>query len=94
MKSLSKIIFTASVENTDNAYDDGEILGSFIGIIDLSNNEISSLFDFCMVPQDKSKLKIESVAIDDENSIGNTTLILIADDDQGSSTLIKSNLTW
>src|SRR5690606_20368636 len=31
-----RIIFTASVENTDNAYDDGEILGSFIGMIDIS----------------------------------------------------------
>lgn len=94
LKSASKIIFTASVEHTDNAYDDGEILGSFIGIIDLSNNVISSSFDFCMVPQHNNKLKIESVAIDNENSIGNTSLLLIADDDKGSSTILKGTLNW
>ena len=94
LKSASKIIFTASVENTDNAYDDGEILGSFIGMIDLSNNTIPNSFDFCEIPQGKSKLKIESVAIEKENSTGNTSLILIADDDQGSSIFVKCSLIW
>ena len=39
------IIFTASVENTDNAYDDGEILGSFVGMIEFHNNELSMQFN-------------------------------------------------
>jgi hypothetical protein len=94
IRSLSKIVFTASVEDTDNAYDDGEILGSFIGVIDLSDKEVSNSYDFCKVPQHRTKLKIESVSIDQENAVGNTTLILIADDDKGNSTFIKGTLRW
>ncbi|MDN4165743.1 hypothetical protein QWY31_09530 [Cytophagales bacterium LB-30] len=94
LKGASKIVFTAAVEDTDNAYDDGEILGSFIGLIDFSNHEISPSYDFCRVPQNKSQLKIESVTIDEEHSGGTTSLILIADDDRGSSTFLKGNLTW
>lgn len=89
-----KIIFTASVENTTNAYDDGEILGSFIGMIDLSFNVISSDIDYCLIPNTDGNLKVESVTIEEEISSGKTKVILITDDDKGNSRLLESELFW
>ena len=94
LKDEAKIIFTASVENTDNAYDDGKILGSFIGIIDISNNTISETFDYCLIPNTDADLKVESVTIEEEISSKKTKVVLITDDDKGNSTIIKSLLLW
>lgn len=89
-----KIIFTASVENTDNAYDDGDILGSFIGLIDISNNGIVETFNYCQIPNVGEQLKVESVTIEEETSSGTTKVVLITDDDKGNSTVIVGLLLW
>lgn len=94
LKSQPKIIFTASVENTDNAYDDGEILGSYIGMIDISHNNISKSFDCCQIPTEGPALKVESVSIEKEISPGNTEVVLITDDDKGNSVVLKGVLIW
>lgn len=94
LKNEPKIIFTASVENTDNAYDDGEILGSFIGMIDISNNTLSHAFSYCEIPNTEAILKVESVTVEEEISSGKTKVILITDDDLGNSVLIESILLW
>ncbi len=57
LKNEPKIIFTASVEDTDNAYDDGEILGSFIGMIDISNKNVSEVLNYCHIPFKIRKLQ-------------------------------------
>jgi hypothetical protein len=89
-----KIIFTASVENTDNAYDDGEILGSLIGIIDISNNTIATSFDYCKISNAGAHLKVESVTVEKEISPGKTEVVLITDDDKGNSIIVKGLLQW
>ncbi len=89
-----KIIFTASVENTDNAYDDGEIIGSLIGIIDISNNTIPKTFNYCHIPNAAATLKVESVTIVKEISSGKTKVVLMTDDDKGNSTIITGVLLW
>lgn len=94
LKHQSKIMFTASVEDTENAYDDGEILGSFIGMIDIDGKNISESFDFCQIPDDDGTLKVESVCIGKEISNTKTEVILMTDDDKGNSVLLKSILTW
>ena len=94
LKNRSKIIFTASVEDNLIAYDDGEILGSFIGTIDISNNKISATFDCCAIPNTDEKFKVESVTVEKETSPGITKVILITDDDQGHSSIIKGVLSW
>jgi len=94
LKDLPKIIFTASVENTDNAYDDGEILGSFIGVIDISNNTISDSFQYCKLPNIEINFKVESVTIAEEIAYGETKIVLVTDDDLGNSTIIESLLLW
>lgn len=92
--SEPKIIFTASVENTNNAYDDGEILGSFIGIIDISDNNVSESFNYCQIPNVEANLKVESVTVEKEISSGKTKVVLITDDDKGNSIIIPSLLLW
>ena len=94
LKGEPKIIFTASVENTDNAYDDGEILGSFIGMIDISNNNDTDAFNYCPIPNTEANLKVESVAVEEEISPGKTKVVLITDDDMGNSIILESMLLW
>lgn len=94
LKKEEKIIFTASVENTDNSYDDGEILGSIIGVIDISNSKVSESFVYCAIPNSGANLKVESVTIDEEISSGETKVVLITDDDQGNSILLTAIIEW
>ena len=92
LKNEPTIIFTASVEDNINAYEDGEILGSFVGVIDISNHTLSDLFDYCEVPNAEEQYKVESVTVEEEITTGKTKIILITDDDQGNSTVIESVL--
>ena len=94
LKGQPKIIFTASVEDTDNAYDDGEILGSFIGLIDISNNTVSHSFDYCEIPNAEENLKVESVTVEEEISSGETKVVLITDDDLGNSIILEGVVLW
>ena len=94
LKKEPKIIFTASVEDTDNAYDDGEILGSYLGIIDISKNKMSNSFDYCQIPNDTINLKVESVSVEKEISSGKANVVLITDDDNGNSIILKSIMKW
>ena len=94
LKEEEKIIFTASVEDTDNAYDDGEIVGSFIGMIDISDANLSDNFNYCQIPNAEQNVKVESVTIAEEISSGKTKVILITDDDKGNSIILESLLTW
>lgn len=88
LKGQSKIIFTASVEDTPNAYDDGEILGSIIGMIDIENDKVKDTFRYCPIPNTEENLKVESVTVDEEISAGKTKVILVTDDDLGNSIII------
>lgn len=93
MESEPKIIFTASVENTENAYDDGDILGSFVGIIDIATMDSNSI-DSCPIPNSGVPLKVESVTIEEEISPGKIKLVLITDDDKGNSIVLTGLLEW
>ena len=81
------LLFTASVEDTPNAYDDGEILGSFIGIISLEDNNATPLN--CIRIPSQNSVKVESVTIDEEISGKETKVLLVTDSDGGDSTLLK-----
>jgi hypothetical protein len=94
LKNEAKILFTSSVENTNNAYNDGEILGSFIGVIDITADGLSKTIQYCRTPDSKEKLKIESVAVDEEVAPGKVKVVLIADDDKGNSVLVKGVVSW
>lgn len=92
----SKIIFTASVENTTNPIDDGEILGSFVGVIDLE--KLANQYEPVCVPFTKGKeilkIKVESVAISNHKKQNQAEVLFVTDSDGGYSEIIKSLLKW
>lgn len=90
--SSSEIIFTASVENTKNSYDDGKILGSLVGIIDISDFENASVSDFSWVGDPKNLLKIESVTLASYQNPQNFEAVFITDDDNGNTEMLKVSI--
>lgn len=89
------LIFTASVEDTDNAYDDGDILGSFIGILDMETYQVVGEVLRIPSPNEKEEeVKVESVAIDKVLSESEFELILTTDSDGGRSLMIRGILRF
>lgn len=94
IESLDMLLFTASVEQTSNAYDDGDIGDSFLGYIRKFSSKIHEKIiqpdELLNLPATLSAFqneKIESVAVE---SVGrNIILHLVADNDNGISTLFK-----
>jgi len=91
-----KILFTASVENTANWIDDGEILGSFVGLIDLKNlkDGLQPECNRIMENGHPLNVKVESIAVyylTVENSL---RLVLVTDSDGGESELFEADLAW
>jgi hypothetical protein len=88
-----EIIFTASVENTADTYNDGEILGSFVGIID-PKKLVNGYKPFC-VPVKKHddilKIKVESVTLLKSKNY-KYKIMLVTDSDGGVSEILKGNL--
>jgi hypothetical protein len=89
------LLLTASAEDTNNAYDDGEIIGSTIGITynayqKLSNKEfiIDVSIELEKVHPVFEKQKIESVCIT-KHAERKYTCVLVADNDNGKSELFE-----
>lgn len=81
----NKILFTASIEATNDSYNDGEIIGSLVGIIDISDFENAKLMEYDMLSFENSPLKVESVTMNKNNEI-----LLICDDDNGNTQIINA----
>jgi hypothetical protein len=97
LPNSNQIVFTASIEHTANWMDDGEIMGSFIGIVSIS--ELNDLLEpCCQVLRDGEnnllKIKIESVAVHPTSSTNRCRLLLVSDSDGGSSELIEAELSF
>jgi hypothetical protein len=88
-----KLIFTTSVEDTPNAYDDGEVLGSFICITDME--QIDAGLKCFLIEEDNQplKVKVESVAILKQISKNELELLMVTDSDGDESLLLKGLLT-
>jgi hypothetical protein len=94
MFTETKMLITASLEATDNAYDDGEILGSYVGVIDLSNENNGVVLSNCALIQKEGEtlpIKVESVTIDKIYSDA-IELILVTDNDGGDSEILKAQV--
>ncbi|MEO6346856.1 MAG: hypothetical protein ABIO60_03010 [Aquaticitalea sp.] len=88
--------FTASLENTPNTDDDGEILGSNIGIINLENLK-DGYQPQCIQIETNSQpitIKVESVEVIKVIGPKELKLVLVTDSDGGDSELIIGNFTW
>ncbi|MBI2272014.1 MAG: hypothetical protein HYU69_16870 [Bacteroidetes bacterium] len=90
-----KILFTASVENTPNWYDDGEVLGSFVGIINLQTLT-DNITPVCIPITDRGltlKIKVESIALRHIDPTGVLHLLLITDSDGDTSELFEVSMS-
>jgi hypothetical protein len=87
-----RLLICASLENTPNATTDGEVRGSYIGILDVSNDKEIKLEAIGMVRDGKRKKlkeKVESLVYlgkDNENKI---RILAVADNDNGTSKLLE-----
>lgn len=92
-----KIIFTATVEDTPNNIDDGEVLGSFIGIFSLEDLKDQNRPDCIPITADDSevlKIKVESVTLLDKTKTGEAKILMVTDSDGGISEIINASLKW
>lgn len=89
MLDQTRIVFSSSVEDTKNEIDDGAVLGSFIGILDLKTGQIESRL---LQEKDSPLLsKVESVALG-KVSRGIYSLLAVTDSDGGHSELLEIEL--
>jgi len=89
------LFLTASAEDTNNAYDDGEIIGSTLAVVynayqklDNQSLEIDVLIELDTIDNDFHKQKIESICITKQND-KDYTCALVADNDDGKSVLFE-----
>lgn len=87
------MIFTASLEQTDNWIDDGAVLGSYVGMIELDRLADTRALKVAPVVDGSGalKIKVESVTVRSVNG-HKIELIMVTDSDGGSSELIEANL--
>lgn len=93
-KDKPYFIFTAAVEDAPNAYDDGDILGSFLGILEMKNGEFEDNFLIQQIPNPEFPLKVESVIIDKVISETETNLVLVTDNDGKPSEILRLRMTF
>jgi hypothetical protein len=80
-----RILFTASLENTKDWTKDGEIFGSYVGILDVSGKQPK--LETCLLLSENNKpltIKLESLDVI-SNSGKQIDIISVSDNDDGSS---------
>lgn len=87
-----RLYLTASAENTDNAYDDGEIIGSVLCIVENASSKIQNnkivIADYIKLENVDNQFKhqkIESICLYNDDGVGK--MLLVADNDNGQSEL-------
>ncbi len=89
-------LFTASVEQTDNWVDDGEVGGSLIGCLPLNGGKgLEPIAPFCLPIQAANGdwcIKVESIAVIGNPTPGAYRLLFVTDNDDGSSEIIEAVL--
>lgn len=91
----TKVVFTASLEDTGNWIDDGEILGSYLGILDTTKlADGQPLFIEPLKNQKGTPLqdKLEGVAFNGFDEEGNVKLLIVADNDDGKTRVFACSL--
>ncbi|MBK8705800.1 MAG: hypothetical protein IPN33_21065 [Saprospiraceae bacterium] len=89
------MLFTATVEDTKNWYDDGEILGSYAGGLYLPENGAAEITWLAPVKDHNGvavKDKIESIAYLHTDAQGHLHALAVTDNDDGTSKLLALRL--
>lgn len=88
-----KIFFSASLERTSNWIDDGQVLGSYVGMLETS--EFKDCQPACILIEENNETflgKVESLVI--TGTTGNAFhVIAVTDEDNGNSVLIEIELS-
>ncbi|OAN11383.1 hypothetical protein A3K86_20780 [Photobacterium jeanii] len=93
----NSLIYSASIEATGDAYNDGEILGSYVGVVALSDlkagvmNDLSSQTEAIFADGKRVITKVESVGIK-QSTKGKVTGVLASDNDDGTSEFFNFTL--
>lgn len=94
--STNQLLITASVEDSPNTYDDGDVLGSYVGMISI--NQLKDGYQpKCILLKEHEqtlKVKVESVEIVKVINDQHYQLALVTDSDGGISELILAELSW
>jgi hypothetical protein len=86
-----KLFVTASVEATADAVADGAVLGSFVGVVDVTAQKAS--FARLAWADGRAYLgKVEGLAVRRTLAPGHFELLLVTDDDQGGSTALVAQV--
>lgn len=92
-----KLFFTASVEGTGDAIEDGEVFGSYIGYIGLNeldndNTPVTAL----LVHKDGTTYngKTESLVVSSGQVKGSYKVLVVSDDDKGHSELLEVDVSF
>ncbi|MBN2778728.1 MAG: hypothetical protein JXR36_13870 [Bacteroidales bacterium] len=88
-QSTGKLYLTASVENTEDSYNDGEILGSFVASVPLSSLYNDDSFNIIQIDNNGDPVKAESICILSNQSDKNDILGIVTDSDGGESLFLK-----
>lgn len=87
-----RILFTASLENTKNWIDDGEIAGSYVGVLDVTAQEIR-LNTGLLLRQGNDALKVKLESLDVVSASKDSIIIeSVADNDNGTSAFYRLGL--
>ena len=100
LPARDKLLFTASEEQTTNAFEDGAIGDSYIGWIDEYSTKIraslvqpSTLINLRVADKSFEAQKVESLCVERITDKG-IIAYLVADNDNGISTFFKIDLKW
>ncbi len=93
---LPQLVFTASVEDSPNTYDDGEVTGSYVGIININELEDGYHPKTFLISDENKPIPIKVESIEVIKNLGSNELIvvLISDSDGGESKLLTGALKW
>ncbi|GAA4346412.1 hypothetical protein GCM10023185_00810 [Hymenobacter saemangeumensis] len=86
-----RLFVSASVEDTQDAVLDGEVLGSFVGFVDL-DKQAAQLAHLTWADGRVYKGKVEGLAVRRQLAPGHWELLLVTDDDAGGSTAAIAEL--
>lgn len=89
-------LVTSSVEATGDAYNDGEVLGSFIGYLPLSDfmkgGDLRSVLQPLAIDGETIITKVESISVKEIDSNGNLIVTAASDNDTGVSEFFNLTL--
>jgi hypothetical protein len=85
LKERRALLFSASIETTDNWQDDGKILGSFIGLIHLDSLANKNPFCEPVYLKDSTRFKGKIEAVQGIKKDDHLHIYFVTDDDDGTT---------